>query len=216
MIKTRSEYAVQSIRDWLPGFIRNAWRTREGKPVQNRELLQYVGALMDMRGVAGQRVQLGLVKDSTATSDEIDGLNSASYLAALASTDPAPRKEPAWDTLRADVEKRAEGMLMKGQGVALRMKNSSSSAGPSGASPAAKKNEVVVYPSSSGGKENVGGESPAPKKRSMLESAQRMLERREIVPVIEIEDDDDDFELTEDQLAALDEIEASQSSQVAA
>ncbi|EJD47729.1 hypothetical protein AURDEDRAFT_113354 [Auricularia subglabra TFB-10046 SS5] len=216
-IKTSSDYAVKAIRDWLPGFMRNGWRTQAGAPVQNKELLQYVAALLDFRGVIGQRVELAHVEGEPTRPADIEGFQNAQYLAQEASTSRPSATEPDWDALRRTVEARGETMLKQGGAVPLRASNASAGSSQGDA----KKTSSVVWAKpktepAEKGKEN----APAPLGkggRSMLESAARALERREVVAdVIEIDDDDDDaFELTAAQIAALDEIEAvySQSSQ---
>ena len=42
-ILTDSQYAVKALNTWGPGWRRNGWMTRDGKPVQNREYLQLIG-----------------------------------------------------------------------------------------------------------------------------------------------------------------------------
>lgn len=217
-IRTASEYAVKAIRDWLPGFARNGWRTQAGAPVQNKALLQYVAALLDFRGVVGQRVELALVEGDPTRPRDVEGFQNAQYLAQESSTDRPSPSEPDWDALRAGVEARGEALLRTGAGVPLRASNAGvgSEQGAAGAEP--KKSTVVwAKPKTEPGtdKENTQATPLGKGGRSMLESAARALERRaEPVDVIEI-DDDDDFELSAAQLAALDEIEAvySQSSQ---
>ena len=37
-IYSDSKYIVRGMSEWMPSWIRNRWRTREGKPLKNREL----------------------------------------------------------------------------------------------------------------------------------------------------------------------------------
>ncbi|KZO97770.1 hypothetical protein CALVIDRAFT_562669 [Calocera viscosa TUFC12733] len=48
MIKTDSSYSIQCMRDWLPKWRKNGFRTGNG-PVKNKELLLYLSSLMDDR-----------------------------------------------------------------------------------------------------------------------------------------------------------------------
>ncbi|KZT51160.1 hypothetical protein CALCODRAFT_503850 [Calocera cornea HHB12733] len=48
IIKTDSSYSIQCMRDWLPKWRMNGFRTGSG-PVKNKELLLYLSSLMDGR-----------------------------------------------------------------------------------------------------------------------------------------------------------------------
>ena len=38
-IYTDSEYSINCITKWVPGWLRNNWKTRNNKPVKNKDLL---------------------------------------------------------------------------------------------------------------------------------------------------------------------------------
>ncbi len=52
-----STYAIKSITQWLPGWKRHGWRKRDGKPVQNVEIMQALDEAMQ-----GRRVRFEWVK----------------------------------------------------------------------------------------------------------------------------------------------------------
>lgn len=41
-----SQYAMNAVTKWLPGWKRNGWKTSAGKPVANRELVVGIDELM--------------------------------------------------------------------------------------------------------------------------------------------------------------------------
>src|SRR5690625_1455607 len=52
-----SQYVINSITKWMPGWKRKGWRKKDGKPVLNVELLQAID-----RALAGRSVELEWVK----------------------------------------------------------------------------------------------------------------------------------------------------------
>jgi ribonuclease HI len=51
-IYTDSEYVRQGVTRWLPGWQRNGWRTRDRRPVKNRDLWQALQKAMAPHDVA--------------------------------------------------------------------------------------------------------------------------------------------------------------------
>ena len=41
-IMTDSQYSISCITEWVPGWIRNGWKTKSGTAVQNRELIESI------------------------------------------------------------------------------------------------------------------------------------------------------------------------------
>lgn len=50
-VRMDSQYAMNAVTKWLPGWKRNGWKTSAGKPVANRELVVEIDGLLDGRGV---------------------------------------------------------------------------------------------------------------------------------------------------------------------
>ncbi|MCA0379324.1 MAG: ribonuclease HI [Actinobacteria bacterium] len=46
-----SQYVINSVTQWMPGWKRRGWRKADGKPVLNRELLETLDAAMQGRQV---------------------------------------------------------------------------------------------------------------------------------------------------------------------
>lgn len=50
-VRMDSQYAMNAVTKWLPGWKRNGWKTSAGKPVANRELVVGIDALLGGRSV---------------------------------------------------------------------------------------------------------------------------------------------------------------------
>ncbi|MFE3516114.1 ribonuclease H [Streptomyces sp. NPDC059166] len=50
-VRMDSQYAMNAVTKWLPGWKRNGWKTSGGKPVANRELVVGVDELLSGRSV---------------------------------------------------------------------------------------------------------------------------------------------------------------------
>ncbi|MEV4437241.1 ribonuclease H [Streptomyces sp. NPDC049585] len=50
-VRMDSQYAMNAVTKWLPGWKRNGWRTAAGKPVANQELVVRIDALLTGREV---------------------------------------------------------------------------------------------------------------------------------------------------------------------
>ncbi|MFF5897823.1 ribonuclease H [Streptomyces argenteolus] len=50
-VRMDSQYAMNAVTKWLPGWKRNGWKTSAGKPVANRELVVGIDALLSGRSV---------------------------------------------------------------------------------------------------------------------------------------------------------------------
>jgi ribonuclease HI len=51
-VRMDSQYAMNAVTKWLPGWKRNGWKTSAGKPVANRELVTRIDALLSSRSVS--------------------------------------------------------------------------------------------------------------------------------------------------------------------
>lgn len=52
-----SQYVINSVTQWMPGWKRRGWRKSDGKPVLNRELLQELDAALQGREVTFEWVK---------------------------------------------------------------------------------------------------------------------------------------------------------------
>ncbi|RRJ86804.1 ribonuclease HI [Gulosibacter macacae] len=52
-----SQYVINSVTKWMPGWKRKGWKKADGKPVQNRELLERIDAALAGRDVAFEWVK---------------------------------------------------------------------------------------------------------------------------------------------------------------
>lgn len=50
-VRMDSQYAMNAVTKWLPGWKRNGWKTSAGKPVANRELVAGIDELLSSRSV---------------------------------------------------------------------------------------------------------------------------------------------------------------------
>ncbi|WP_312976519.1 ribonuclease HI family protein [Corynebacterium sp.] len=51
LILCDSQYVINSVTKWMPGWKRKGWKKKDGKPVQNVELMQAIDAAMQGRAV---------------------------------------------------------------------------------------------------------------------------------------------------------------------
>ena len=52
-----SQYVINSVTQWMPGWKRRGWRKADGKPVLNRELLEMLDAALQGRAVSFEWVK---------------------------------------------------------------------------------------------------------------------------------------------------------------
>lgn len=57
LIKTDSSYSISCIRDWLPKWEKQNWKTGKGTDVKNKELITYLSHLLNERALKGQPVK---------------------------------------------------------------------------------------------------------------------------------------------------------------
>ncbi|KAF8167531.1 ribonuclease H-like domain-containing protein [Crassisporium funariophilum] len=62
LIKTDSQYSINSFQSWIHSWKRNNWRTAQGEPVKNAGIIRCVSKYLDIRSRSGQRVHLQYVK----------------------------------------------------------------------------------------------------------------------------------------------------------
>jgi len=99
LIKTDSQYSINCFQTWLPGWIARKWKNSKGEPVKNRQLIQYLSALLDQRALEGQKVRLQYVRGHAGE----EGNEGADFLANVGATRPE-LAERNWDALRLSVQ----------------------------------------------------------------------------------------------------------------
>ncbi|KAH9174175.1 ribonuclease H-like domain-containing protein [Lactarius sanguifluus] len=100
VIKTDSKYAMKCIVKWLPSWRKKNFRTYEGTPVKNSELIMYADALMSMRKKAGLKVRF----EHVAGHSGEPGNDGADALA-VRGCELREVNTPNWDELRLQLEK---------------------------------------------------------------------------------------------------------------
>jgi len=98
-IRMDSQYAMNAVTKWLPGWKRKGWKTSAGKPVANQDLVQRIDALL-----AGREVEFRYVPAHQVDGDRLNDFadRAASQAAVvqepagseLGSPEPAPSSAP--------------------------------------------------------------------------------------------------------------------------
>lgn len=108
MVACRSP-ASPGIKEWLPKWRRNGFRTGAGAPVKNAPLIRYLSALITARGEKGQLVEFEKVKGHSGDAGN-DGADAQANLGALLPAEP----ERDWDALQRAVEERPRALAPAG------------------------------------------------------------------------------------------------------
>lgn len=97
-VRMDSQYAMNAVTKWLPGWKRNGWKTSGGKPVANRELVTRIDALLVDRSVTFRYVPahqvdgdpLNAIADQAAGEAAIAQLPAGTAHGATVPPVPAP------------------------------------------------------------------------------------------------------------------------------
>jgi len=103
-----SQYVINSVTQWMPGWKRRGWRKSDGKPVLNRELLEQLDAALQgrevtfewVRGHAGHPMNEAADQRARAAAEAFrrgvapDSGPGISGAPASADLDPAPAASP--------------------------------------------------------------------------------------------------------------------------
>jgi ribonuclease HI len=98
-IRMDSQYAMNAVTKWLPGWKRKGWKTAAGKPVANQELVERIDALLTGREVEFRYVPAHQV-DGDRLNDFADRAASQAAVVQepagsdLGSPEPAPSSAP--------------------------------------------------------------------------------------------------------------------------
>lgn len=68
-VRMDSQYAMNAVTKWLPGWKRNGWKTAAGKPVANRDLVVRIDALL-----AGRTVEFRYVPAHREGGDHLNAI----------------------------------------------------------------------------------------------------------------------------------------------
>lgn len=83
-VRMDSQYAMNAVTKWLPGWKRNGWKTSAGKPVANRELVVGIDALL-----GGRSVEFRYVPAHQVNGDPLNALADQAASEAAVSQQPA-------------------------------------------------------------------------------------------------------------------------------
>jgi ribonuclease HI len=61
-IFTDSQYSIRCVTEWYRGWMKNGWKTSQGEPVTNQDLVKAVRKVMDARDKAGTRTVIRWIK----------------------------------------------------------------------------------------------------------------------------------------------------------
>ncbi|BAG23420.1 ribonuclease H [Streptomyces griseus] len=99
-VRMDSQYAMNAVTKWLPGWKRNGWKTSAGKPVANRELVTRIDALLADRPVTFRYVPahqvngdpLNAIADQAADEVAVTQLPAGTAHGATALPVPSPAR----------------------------------------------------------------------------------------------------------------------------
>ncbi|MFE9241104.1 ribonuclease H [Streptomyces sp. NPDC007007] len=99
-VRMDSQYAMNAVTKWLPGWKRNGWKTSGGKPVANRELVTRIDALLTDRTVTFRYVPahqvngdpLNAIADQAASEVAVTQVPAGTAHGATALPVPAPAR----------------------------------------------------------------------------------------------------------------------------
>jgi len=116
LIRTDSSYSLSCVTKWIQNWRAKGWKTADGKPVKNRDVIEYLSALLSHRAARGQPVKLEYVKGHAG----IEGNEGADRLAVRGCLG-AEVGERAWRRRMAILEATEEVVMrdkLKGKGKA--------------------------------------------------------------------------------------------------
>lgn len=100
------DLCVIGLNIWLGSWVKNGWRTAQGKPVMNRPLIEYLVALRQYRTARGHVIKFKHVKGHSG----IIGNECADALANQGTYLPE-EPEMDWDAKRVNLEQRTDGEI---------------------------------------------------------------------------------------------------------
>ncbi|MEW1612881.1 MULTISPECIES: ribonuclease H [unclassified Streptomyces] len=124
-VRMDSQYAMNAVTKWLPGWKRNGWKTSAGKPVANRELVTRIDALLAARTVTFRYVPahqvggdpLNALADQAADESAVAQRAAGTKHGATALPVPSPARATKG---RTEADGSAGGAKARGAGGASR------------------------------------------------------------------------------------------------
>ncbi|MEK8142090.1 ribonuclease H [Streptomyces sp. M10(2022)] len=111
-VRMDSQYAMNAVTKWLPGWKRNGWKTSGGKPVANRDLVTRIDALLSGRSVSFQYVPAHQVNGDPLNALADQAASEAAVTQSAAGTAHGSPQMPMPAPARAS-KGRAEGAAVK-------------------------------------------------------------------------------------------------------
>ncbi|MFD7863052.1 ribonuclease H [Streptomyces sp. NPDC059783] len=116
-VRMDSQYAMNAVTKWLPGWKRNGWKTSAGKPVANRELVVAIDTLLTGRAVDFVYVPahqvggdpLNAVADQAASEAAVAQVPAGTSRGAAEPPAPAPGRATEQPRTRTAPKKRSGG-----------------------------------------------------------------------------------------------------------
>lgn len=126
-VRMDSQYAMNAVTKWLPGWKRNGWKTSGGKPVANRELVTRIDELLTGRAVTFVYVPAHQVDGDplNALADQAASEVAVSQSAAgtaHGSATPVPAPSRATEGRRTGATAKKTAPRKTGSGAAIRAK----------------------------------------------------------------------------------------------
>lgn len=103
-IRTDSEYSVNCMTRWVPGWIKRGWIKQDGKPVLNRELIETI-----YKYVAKYNIEFRHVKAHTNGKDKNSMNNAEADRLATTATESAIKKQKSRTKNNPEKKERAGG-----------------------------------------------------------------------------------------------------------
>ncbi|EAU92310.2 hypothetical protein CC1G_00529 [Coprinopsis cinerea okayama7 len=92
LIKSDSQYSMNCLQVWLPGWVKRGWKNAKGEPVKNAPIIRLISAHLDRRAQLGQKVRMVYVEGHSGNVGN-DGADAQANAGCLL----PPTEERDWD-----------------------------------------------------------------------------------------------------------------------
>ncbi|MFR4189548.1 MAG: RNase H family protein, partial [Corynebacterium variabile] len=100
-----SQYVINSVTKWMPGWKKKGWKKRDGKPVLNVDLMKAIDAAMQ-----GRRVRFEWVKGHAGHPMNEAADQRANAAATAFQKKQAPQEDPGFDGASSPAPAAATGV----------------------------------------------------------------------------------------------------------